>query len=101
MNKINNVRIADKTIYINGVAYGYIEGTRSEVWISGHPNGTAAGERGQFVARIKYFKPGSRARKFIKAVFSRVSMKEYLDLLADHRAPMDVARLVGGEGELA
>lgn len=91
---LNKVTItSDKEILINGLPAGFIGGTRSEVWIHGYVPGAAPA----FVARMKYCKPGTKARRFIKAVFSVVSMPEYLALLSESRSPRDVADALGVE----
>lgn len=95
---MNNVRIADKGIYINGQLVGRIEGSRSEVWLMAYPNYPTP-ERGKFIARFKYAKPGTKAREFIKAVFSRVGMEEYLGLLPVLGSPMHVAWAIGAADE--
>jgi hypothetical protein len=87
---VNKVRIADRTIFINGAAVGYIEGTRSEVWlVADHAHNRA------FIARFKHFQAGAKSRRFIKAVFSRLTMQQYLDKLATARSPKDVADSIG------
>lgn len=78
---VNKVRIADDTIYINGEVAGQLEGTRGDVYIIARlPDGRRA-----FVARMKYCKPRAKARAFIKAVFARVSMADYLERLSTAR----------------
>lgn len=90
MNKVTIT--SDKAILINGVVAGYIEGTRSEVWLMASSEYNRA-----FIARFKYCSPGKKSRRFIKAVFSRVTMQEYLDMLATARSPRDVAVAIGAE----
>lgn len=90
---MNTVRIADRTIFINGKAAGRIEGTSREVWLMGQ---TAEQPRA-FVARFKYFKPGTKARSFIKKVFAVLTMEQYLEALKEHRSPHGVAQSIGVE----
>lgn len=90
----NTVKIVQDQIVINGVVSGYIGGTSSEVWIYGTD---ASGNPNTFVARMKYMKPKTKAKNFIKAVFAKVTMVEYLELLKTARSPRDVAIAIGAE----
>lgn len=88
---VNKVKIVHDDILINGERVGYIGGTRSEVWLSAT---TPANPHG-FVARFKYASPRTKARAFVKAVFSRIGMDDYLRLLAVSRSPHDAAMSIG------
>lgn len=90
MKAKNTVRIADRCIFINGELAGHISGTSREVWL------TATADLGYaFVARFKHFKPGPKSRKFIKGVFSQLTMVEYLAAHKVHGTPYAVAESIG------
>lgn len=88
---VHKVRIEGDDVYVNGERVAYLSGTRSEVWLN------AENASRSFMARFKYMKPRTKAKRFIKAVLSRVTVQEYLDLLATARSPRDVAESIGAD----
>lgn len=98
---VNKVRIEDSTIYINGQKAGRIVG-HTEVWVMGLRASAEPYSHGEFVARFKYGRAKrTAAKKFVKEVFSRLSMDQYLDKLKElppggfHQTPLGIAREIG------
>jgi hypothetical protein len=79
------VAIEDGMVYQNGVAIAHM-GRGPLVYI------TAQDEKRSFIARFKYARPSSKARKFVRTVFGRMTLVEYLALYADGRgvSPADI-----------
>jgi len=91
--QLKKVEIKDGYIYADGVFIGTVHGS-SEVWVDGETG--VAGERRQFVARFKYMSPRTKANQFIKFVFARLTMPEYLAKLAVAGAtPLGIADELG------
>ena len=62
---------------------------------------TARDEKRSFIARFKYMRPATKARKFLKTVFSKMTVEEYLALHATGVSPLDIeARCEGYESSL-
>jgi hypothetical protein len=83
--KLYKVAIEDGMVYQNGVAIAHM-GRGSMVYI------TAQDEKRSFIARFKYARPSSKARKFVRTVFARLTLAEYLARYADGRgvSPADI-----------
>jgi hypothetical protein len=92
MSALKKVEIKDGVIFADGIKIGTIEG-RGEIWVHGVTG--VEGERDAFVARFKHFKPKASAVKFIKYVFSRITMPEYLAMYATGKAPLNIAQELG------
>src|SRR5262245_43681189 len=76
------VRIEDGQVIQNDSVIAHIS-RGPEVYINAFP-------MREFVARFKYMRPTAKAKKFVKTVFSRLTMTEYL---AMYRASTDVTPL--------
>lgn len=93
MSNLKKVKITEGNIYADGVKIGTI-GSGSEIWVHGVTG--VEGERDAFVARFKYFNPRTKANKFIKFVFARLTMPEYLAKLAvPGSSPVSIANELG------
>lgn len=79
MNKRFKVSIEDGAVIQNGTVIAHM-GRGREVWV------TANDEKRSFIARFKYMRPSAKARKFLKTVFSRMTLAEYLALYGDGSA---------------
>ena len=69
--KVHKVTIEEGMVYQNGVLIAHM-GRGPLVYI------TAQDEKRSFIARFKYARPSSKARKFVRTVFGQLSLAEYL-----------------------
>lgn len=84
---MNKVTFNDKQILVNGVRVGWLEGTRSEVWVillkntdpSLEPMALMAWENRHAVARFKYNSPTSSAKRWLKWSLERFSTAEVIE----------------------
>jgi hypothetical protein len=82
--KLYKVAIEEGMVYQNGVAIAHM-GRGPLVYI------TAQDEKRSFIARFKYARPSSKARKFVRTVFARMTLAEYLATYNDGAvSPADI-----------
>jgi hypothetical protein len=77
------VKIEDGAVIQSGKVIAHM-GRGREVWVTG------TDEKRSFIARFKYMRPGRKARAFLKTVFNRMTLEEYLALLATGVSPLDI-----------
>lgn len=86
-NMKNKVQIVEKQIMVNGKRVGWLEGSRSEVWVILLKNTDPsldymtmmAWENRFSVARFKYFQPTAKAKRFVKWALERFTTKEVIE----------------------
>ena len=83
----NKVQIVEKQIMVNGKRVGWLEGSRSEVWVILLKNTDPsldymtmmAWENRVAVARFKHFQPTAKAKRFVKWSLERFSTGEVIE----------------------
>jgi hypothetical protein len=68
-----------------------VEGTRSEKYLINY----VPGQRGEFVARFKYMRPGAACNRFAAFLVRNFTPAEYFAALALNGRPLDILKAKG------